>query len=380
MARDDSSYSGRASSMHAQESRFSLAARIAKTDFHRLAKVSLNTTRLLAGAPPQHGLRARGDLWLAERQAKAPGPDGSPRPQPRIRRFGKAAERADRLVRPLKGRATRLYEAMTEATQPARRNSGIATADINQRHDFPATLSNRLSDAPRWKSKSARPFVQPLPARVAGTHNSSEPLNAGPKRTTPRIAWAQPFTARIADGARAAIPRAGKPIRLRANPVGQRFMNGAALIARGAPERFAARLAGARGESGMAHRIDEALRERHFISFPNDHRALARASRGIANGGAPLSRLLMMTGPHRPASADGDRPVSASRRAALGPALAGSGESGGLIVNYSPNVTVNGGADVDNIDSLLIDAMRRHGHELAQILGREAAVRRRTKF
>jgi hypothetical protein len=137
----------------------------------------------------------------------------------------------------------------------------------------------------------------------------------------------------------------------------------------------------------MGHRIEEALRERHFISLPRDHRTLARASRGIANAGAPLSRLLMAAGPHRPASAGADRPISASRRqpfspklnsrrTVLGPAL----ESSRLIVNYSPNVTVNGGADVDNIDSLLIDAMRRHGHEMAQILGREAAVRRRTKF
>jgi hypothetical protein len=122
------------------------------------------------------------------------------------------------------------------------------------------------------------------------------------------------------------------------------------------------------------------------------HRALLGAGRGIANGGAPLSRLLT-TAMHPPGFAGGDQsgelsrrqtssfsPELDSRRSAIEPGFGGSGSGGEIVVNYSPNVTVNGAASADNIDHLLIDAMRRHGHELAQILRREAAVRRRTEF
>ncbi|HJU29765.1 MAG TPA: hypothetical protein VJ718_11370, partial [Candidatus Binataceae bacterium] len=62
------------------------------------------------------------------------------------------------------------------------------------------------------------------------------------------------------------------------------------------------------------------------------------------------------------------------------PAAGRSREPGAIVINYSPSVTVNAGAAHDDIDSIVIEAMRLHGHELAQILARHDAVRRRTEF
>ncbi len=51
-----------------------------------------------------------------------------------------------------------------------------------------------------------------------------------------------------------------------------------------------------------------------------------------------------------------------------------------IVVNYSPTVVVQGGSDVQEIEQRLLDAIGRHGHELADIIDREYAKRARTEL
>lgn len=51
-----------------------------------------------------------------------------------------------------------------------------------------------------------------------------------------------------------------------------------------------------------------------------------------------------------------------------------------IVVNYSPTLVVQGNSDVQEIEQRLLDAIGRHGHELADIIDREYAKRTRTEL
>jgi hypothetical protein len=51
-----------------------------------------------------------------------------------------------------------------------------------------------------------------------------------------------------------------------------------------------------------------------------------------------------------------------------------------IVVNYSPTLVVHGSLDVPELERRLLDAIGRHGHELANIIDREHAKRSRTEL
>jgi hypothetical protein len=52
----------------------------------------------------------------------------------------------------------------------------------------------------------------------------------------------------------------------------------------------------------------------------------------------------------------------------------------GVVVNYSPTVVINGAGESPELDRRVVEVISRHGHELAQIIERQLALRQRSIF
>lgn len=148
--------------------------------------------------------------------------------------------------------------------------------------------------------------------------------------------------------------------------------------------------------------LSESHRNSAESSPPEEHRAPS-PSGGRYNGIAHDSRIAAPragssrlgdsagneTGPRRRTSTGGSRVRAAAAltsRFAVAPTepnrtfrIAPASHSG-VVVNYSPTVVINGASEIPDLDRRVVEAISRHGHELAQIIDRELAMRQRSIF
>lgn len=114
------------------------------------------------------------------------------------------------------------------------------------------------------------------------------------------------------------------------------------------------------------------------LAFETIRRSIARISHGLLrdlakqiNPGA--NRLIL------PIATSASPPTAPPPQAAKEPTPAATGAQG-IVVNYSPTLVVQGTSEIQEIERRLLDAIGRHGHELANIIDREYAKRTRTEL
>ena len=275
--------------------------------------------------------------------------------------------------RMMSGAGARLGAVPGAAIRMTRGDVSDVAKHANFGHMLPTTAFSRSAGAENRGSRRAlEPRARLIGSRIAGANGArattfftSAPTSGRSKRAL--ILTGEP----VFQAVRSIVERVHGANWPRSNLIGDRFMSGVATIDGPALEPSAPR---SRGGDRLTSIMEQAGRR----SRENDHmdRRDGLAQAGPRRLWADEDRSARWIRP--PGASASLRTHSRPRTIQSGGGQSGGG--GGIVVNYSPNVTVNGGAGMEDIDSLLVDAMRRHGHEVAQILEREAAVRRRIEF
>lgn len=358
----ENSYSGWGIPPHARPSRLSLAARIVRIDFGGMTKLARSALRSVPRAFATRNVMPNPERAFRTKVEKAP------RTSPSLGRVSTATAASATLARRLTNPAGKTSGGQSNVLgRPGRDDTHASIKAARRDHAVP----DRTLGEPLGAARRAFPLV---PSPLPRLRNSNMPdgsrtavITAAPRMIgaaqRPRNAGIAPIAARV----RSALERVRVASRLRADAVA-RSSGSSAAIRRASPLGPASRLID-RVRSATANRVEQAVRRARPIAFTARHAAFSAPGAAGNRGSAPLPR-----GP------EGSPFARNSCRGWASRADARSRESGHIMINYAPTVTVNGGADIGDIDSLIVEAMRRHGHELALVIRREAAVRRRAEF
>lgn len=369
MTPSDNSHSEAVRSTREREFGRSLASRIAGGYFGRLARFARKATGTMSLAFVARGVMPN-SIWTGERDAKTRVRDKSRQHYPAYQSIKAEASYgmlAHALIRREKKRADwavapgMTHDSLRDAMAPV----------IRGRTELTRARGPRAGAANRQYAGELAPLVEWSGSRIARASGAHAATRFTPPSTNRGREEASGFAiGPINEAVRSTMGRVRATNWPRMSFMGERLTRGAAAInglplaASGHWPREGARLMGG---------IEQIARQARRIVAPRQHYVIARASgRRILADDSRLGRVS-----RRPDAPSLLQPRS--RRMTIASGAGQSGESK-IVINYAPNVTVNGGAEIGDVDSLLMDALRRHGYELAGILGREAAVRRRAEF